>query len=218
MMGVLTNGVVAHGDMDEAATPIRCAVVDLADQAQLSAEVRDAFEQAVETARAAGWRVERLSLDSWDTAAMRPLSLLTVEVEALAEHGAMLERQPSGFSASLRGMLQWAARQPHEKVANAYLRLKSAGEGLRRQLSGFDAVLTPTIPAPAFSFDAEAPVDQADFTVLANISGLAATAFPLGLGGGGLPLSGQIICASDARAIRLAGRLAKQTPPPSGYV
>jgi len=215
VMGVLTNGGVEQSD---APTPIRCGVVDLADQVELDGHVRDAFEQAVETARAAGWRVERLKLDGWDMTAMRRLSLLIVEVEALAEHGAMLARNPSGFSPALTGMLQWAARQPADKTAHAYLQLKSAADALRRQLAGFDAILTPTTTAPAFSFDVAPPADQADFTVLANISGLAATAFSLGVGDEGMPLSAQIISGSDALAIRLAGRLTRATPVAGGYL
>jgi aspartyl-tRNA(Asn)/glutamyl-tRNA(Gln) amidotransferase subunit A len=215
VIGVLANGDVDDGDVS---APIRCGVVDLAGQAELDAGVRDAFDQAVETARAAGWRVERLTLDGWDVAAMRRLSLLIVEVEALAEHGALLARNPSGFSPALTGMLHWAARQPADRIANAYLHLKSTSDALRRQLSGFDAILTPTTSAAAFSFDVSPPVDQADFTVLANISGLAATAFPLGLGADGLPRSAQVISGSDAMAIGLAGRLAKATPAASGYL
>ncbi len=184
----------------------------------MDASVRDAFEQAVEAAHAAGWRMERLALDGWDATAMRRLSLLIVEVEALAEHGAMMERNPSGFSPTLTGMLHWAARQPPDKVAHAYLQLRSAAQGLRRQLASFDAILTPTTAAPAFSFDVSPPVDQADFTVLANISGLATTAFPLGLGADGMPVSAQIISASDALATRLAGRLARATPVAGGYL
>jgi aspartyl-tRNA(Asn)/glutamyl-tRNA(Gln) amidotransferase subunit A len=214
VMGVLTKGGADAGD---ASTPIRCGVVDLTGQSELDAEVRNAFEQAVGAAHAAGWRVERLRLEDWDAAAMRRLSLLIVEVEALAEHGALLERNPSGFSPTLTGMLQWASRQPADKIAHAYLQLKSAAQGLGRQLAGFDAILIPTTAAPAFSFDTSPPVDQADFTVLANISGLAATAFPLGSGPGGMPLSAQILSASDALAIRLAGRLARATPLASGY-
>jgi aspartyl-tRNA(Asn)/glutamyl-tRNA(Gln) amidotransferase subunit A len=215
VMGVLTSGAVGPG---EASAPIRCAVVDLAGQAGLLADVRDAFEQAVETAHAAGWRVERVTLNGWDVTTLRRLSLLIVEVEALAEHGVMLERNPSGFSPTLTDMLHWAARQSPDKVAKAYLQLKSAAQDLRRQLAGFDAILTPTTAAPAFSFDATPPADQADFTVLANISGLAATAFPLGLGADGLPLSAQILSASDACAIRLAGRLASATRVVEGFL
>jgi aspartyl-tRNA(Asn)/glutamyl-tRNA(Gln) amidotransferase subunit A len=214
VMGVLANGVADQGD---ASAPIRCGVVDLADQVELDVGVRAAFEQAVETAHAAGWRIERLTLDSWDAATLRRLSLLIVEVEALAEHGAMLQHNPSGFSPTLTSMLEWATRQSPDKVANAYLQLKAAADGLRRQLSSFDAILAPTTAAPAFSFDVSPPVDQADFTVLANISGLAATAFPVGLGADGMPLSAQIISASDGRAIRLAGRLARATPLAGGY-
>jgi aspartyl-tRNA(Asn)/glutamyl-tRNA(Gln) amidotransferase subunit A len=212
VMGVLTP--VDEGD---AVTAIRCGVVDLAGQAALDASVRDAFEQAIEAAHAAGWRVERLTLEGWDAAVMRRLSLLIVEVEALAEHGAMLECNPSGFSPTLTGMLHWAARLSPQRVAQAYRELKAAAEDLRRQFASFDAVLTPTTAAPAFSFDTAPPVDQADFTVLANISGRAATAFPLGLSAEGMPLSAQIISASDALAIRLAGRLARATAAASGY-
>jgi len=209
---VLTNGGL--GEVDDSSTSIRCGVVDLAGQAELTSDVRDAFEQTIEAARTVGWRVERLRLDGWDASAMRRLSLLIVEVEALAEHGALLERDPAGFSPALTSMLHWAARQPADRIANAYLQLKLAAQGLRRQFAGFDAILTPTTSAPAFSFDTAAPVDQADFTLLANISGLAATAFPLGLGSDGLPRSAQILSASDAVAIRLAGRLARSIPGP----
>jgi aspartyl-tRNA(Asn)/glutamyl-tRNA(Gln) amidotransferase subunit A len=115
-------------------------------------------------------------------------------------------------------MLQWAARQPRDKVAQAYLQVKSSAQALLRQVRGFDAILTPTTPTPAFGVDTAPPVDQADFTALANLSGLAATAFPLGLAENGLPLSAQVICASDALAIRLAARLARAPPRPDAYL
>jgi aspartyl-tRNA(Asn)/glutamyl-tRNA(Gln) amidotransferase subunit A len=217
VIDVLANGGVDRGAVGGASTPIRCAVVDLADQVALDADVGDAFDEAVEAARAAGWRVVRLTLDGWDAAVLRRLSLLIVEVGALAEHRTMLESHPSGFSPALTAMLHWAARQSSNKIADAYLQLKAAADGLRRQLAGFDAILTPTTSAPAFSFDVAAPVEQADFTVLANIAGLAATAFPLGLGRQGLPLSAQILSARDGLTIRLAGRLARATPIARAY-
>jgi aspartyl-tRNA(Asn)/glutamyl-tRNA(Gln) amidotransferase subunit A len=215
VVGVLTGGGLDPGD---ASTPIRCAVVDLTGQTALEPSVRDAFERTVEAAHAAGWRVERIILDGWDVAAMRRLSLLIVEVEALAEHGAMLARHPQGFSSDLTGMLQWAARQPEDKIADAYRQLRAAAQALQRQWAGFDAILTPATAAPAFSFDVTSPVDQADFTVLANISGWAAAAFPVGLGPTGLPVSAQIISESDALALRLAARLAAAITRPSGYL
>jgi aspartyl-tRNA(Asn)/glutamyl-tRNA(Gln) amidotransferase subunit A len=218
VLGVLANWDADCGYPDGVSEPIRCAVVDLAGQVELDTSVRAAFEQAVEAAQAAGWRVDRLALDGWDAASLRRLSLLVVEVEALAEHGAMLARNPLGFSPSLRGMLNWAARQAPDKVADAQAQLKSAVQGLRRQVSSFDAILTPTTAAPAFSFDVAPPHDQADFTVPANLSGLAATAFPLGVGSGDMPLSAQIISVSDALAIRLAGRLARSVSAPRSYL
>jgi Asp-tRNA(Asn)/Glu-tRNA(Gln) amidotransferase A subunit family amidase len=67
----------------------------------------------------------------------------------------------------------------------------------------------PTTPQPAFAFGATRPRNTADFTSLANIAGLAATAFPAGLREGGVPLSVQAVGADEAACLALARRLAE---------
>jgi Asp-tRNA(Asn)/Glu-tRNA(Gln) amidotransferase A subunit family amidase len=78
-------------------------------------------------------------------------------------------------------------------------------------------VLTPTTGGPAFPFDTTAPAGQADFTLIANIAGLAATAFPVGVGPDGLPLSAQILSRSETTTLSLAARLATPVPSPEPF-
>jgi aspartyl-tRNA(Asn)/glutamyl-tRNA(Gln) amidotransferase subunit A len=155
-----------------------------------------------------------VSLPAWDSTAVRRAALLVAEVDALAVHTAMLARHPEGFSAALTAMLRWAAALPAGKIASAHAVLAQAATTLRHAMAGFDALLLPAVPGPAFAFTCPVPVDQADFTVLANIAGLAATAFPMGMSENGLPLAAQVLSANDAVAIELARRLACVIPGP----
>ncbi len=213
VMSVLAPGAAPVG----APPPIRCGIVDVSPRAGLDPAVGQAFAAVETTALAAGWRVDRLTMEHWDQAAMRRLGLLIVEVEALAVHREMLQRDPGGFSAALTAMLAWAARQPPDRIAQAYQDVQAAAAELRRSFAGFDVIVTPTTAAPAFDFALPAPADVADFTLLANIAGRAATAFPIGLSAAGLPLSAQAIATDDRLAIHAAATLARRVPPPAAY-
>lgn len=190
---------------------IRCGIV------QFLPHIGADLSKVQEFAAAAGWRVDELTMDDWDAAAMRRLSLLIVETEALAAHREMWRLDPSGFSPELAGMLGWAARQPPAKIAQAHQQLDSAAAHLRQVFSGFDAILTPMTAEPAFDFAGQTPASLPDYTLLANISGLPAIALPIGLSEDGLPLSAQIITADAGLAMGLAGRLARPVPPPSRF-
>ena len=102
-------------------------------------------------------------------------------------------------------------------VAPAALNEATAAR-LRARLSGYAGLLSPTTPQFAFVFDDPVPVNQADFTAMANVAGLPAAAFPSGLAGGmdgGLPLSVQVMAWTEADALDLAQALARPvfTPP-----
>jgi len=204
------------------ATPVRppaqatLGVVDLADWPVLDDEVAAAFEQLLSAAPAAGIGLRPVKLGAYEAVAVRRACLLIVEVEALLVHEAALATNPDGFSPELTAMLRWAERQPAPRLAAAYREAASAGRLLTSALAGLDGCLSPATATPAFAFDAPTPAGQGDFTLPANLAGLAATAFPIGLSASGLPLSGQVIGASGETCLELSGRLATAVEPPPG--
>jgi aspartyl-tRNA(Asn)/glutamyl-tRNA(Gln) amidotransferase subunit A len=213
----ICGGAAAVSSGAEERAPVALAALDLSGEVELDAEVAHRFGEVIEAAQSAGFAVKRISLPSYDVVALRRLCLLIAEVEGFVEHETALAADPEGFSPALRAMLHWGARQTAPKLAVAYRRLASAAAQMAVELADFDAVLTPTTGGPAFPFDKTSPAGQADFTLIANIAGLAATAFPIGLSSDGLPLSAQILSRSEAVTLSLAARLATPPPPPERF-
>jgi aspartyl-tRNA(Asn)/glutamyl-tRNA(Gln) amidotransferase subunit A len=174
-----------------------------------------AFAAAVARAEQAGLTVEPIRLADIDYALIRKLALLVVEVEAECQHRQTLDEQPEGFSPALRSMLGWGASVPASRTAQARLTLEAAADTLRRSFAPFTAVLAPTTPQAAFAWSAAVPKNQAELTVLANITGHAAMAMPAGLAEG-LPLSFQVIGAEEASVfgVATACALLKTDSPP----
>jgi len=182
--------------------PATLAVLDLSGQAVLDPEVATALAAAAARAVTLGLRVQTLRLPDYDFAALRRAGLLVAEVEAEAFHRARLAECPESFSPEFRKLMAWAAAQPEAKFASARRQITDAAVQVRATLAGINVLLLPTTPQPPFAFGATPPADQADLTALANIAGLAATAFPAGA-----PVSLQVVSASDALALRVAGIL-----------
>jgi len=215
VLSVCSDAAEAGPELQRA--PVALAALDLSGESELDAEVARGFGALIETARSAGFAVKRISLPSYDVLALRKLCLLIAEVEGFVEHEAALSANPEGFSAALSAMLHWGARQSAPKMAAAYRRFASVAAQIAADLADFDAVVTPTTGGPAFPFNKAAPAEQADFTLIANIAGLAATAFPIGVDPDGLPLSAQILSRSEAVTLSLAARLATPPSPPERF-
>jgi aspartyl-tRNA(Asn)/glutamyl-tRNA(Gln) amidotransferase subunit A len=169
--------------------------------------VAAALARTAEAAARAGLRVEPFAWPGHDYQAVRHAALLLLELEASRIHAAALASNPEGFSPHLRQLLAWAAAQPAQRRETAHARLAATRAAFLRAIVPYQAVLMPTTPQPAFAFGPPPPKNQADFTMLANIAGLAATAFPAGLDDDGLPVSVQAIAASDAVCLALARRV-----------
>jgi aspartyl-tRNA(Asn)/glutamyl-tRNA(Gln) amidotransferase subunit A len=137
-----------------------------------------------------------VTLPGIEPRAVRRASFLVMALGAVAEHGAAMSADPAGFSERLRGVMAWALAQDSETVAAAKALVRDSGAAIRERFAPFDAVLMPTTPSPAFAFADRPGRDQADFTALANISGLAAVALPVGADESGLPVSVQAVGAS----------------------
>jgi Asp-tRNA(Asn)/Glu-tRNA(Gln) amidotransferase A subunit family amidase len=159
-----------------------------------------------------------MALNGYQPRQIRRLCLFIAECEAKVEHQAALDADPAGFSAPLRGLLDWASQQSAPKLAAAYRRVRHAGEQIRADLAGFDAVIAPATATTAFDFADPVADGQADFTLPANVAGLAAAAFPVGMGSNGLPISLQVMARCDRVALAIAARFSRPTARPPGVL
>jgi aspartyl-tRNA(Asn)/glutamyl-tRNA(Gln) amidotransferase subunit A len=169
----------------------------------LEPAVAVAFDRAVAEIRAAGLRAVDLDWRAVNLAQMRRRGLLVCERELLDAMPQLLA-DPAQLSPELAAMLEWAARQPPEKVDDARRQIVEARKLAEEALEVADVLLTPTTPQVAFPHDAPAPENQADLTVIANLAGLPALCFPIG--GGVLPASLQVLAPAgrDDRALMFA--------------
>jgi aspartyl-tRNA(Asn)/glutamyl-tRNA(Gln) amidotransferase subunit A len=161
--------------------------------ARLEPDVADAWARAVDVLARLGATIVPVELAGYDFTRMRREGLLVSEIEGATFHKEALERDPDGFSASLREMLAFGAKQTAVRAAQAYRRLAHVRVIARRAFADIDAMVLPTTPQAAFPFSQAVPVDQADLTGFANIVGIPAGCVPFGTNRDDLPLSVQVM-------------------------
>jgi aspartyl-tRNA(Asn)/glutamyl-tRNA(Gln) amidotransferase subunit A len=171
----------------------------------LASTVADAARVAAVSPRS-GARVGKVPA-TIDLAALRRAALLLVEIEAARIHAALLDDPASKISASLRAALKFGRDAPPERIEKARARIAEAKRWLDQLLRDCDVLVSPTTPGPAFAFDQPAPESQADFTVLANVAGLAAISVPAKTVDG-LPVGVQAMGPDDALVLGVAAGLA----------
>ncbi len=178
-----------------------CAHTFCTDSAQV---VHTAFQALLDRITAAGATLKPVEIAHWDATKLRRAGLLVSEAECGSLIGDVIDSHPDGFSDSFRAAINFGRNANGSRVAAAYRTLALAASGAYRALNGLDALLLPTAPQTAFPHGAEVPVNQADFTALANAAGLPAIAFPIP--SAGLPVSAQLIgpAFSDGKIIALA--------------
>jgi aspartyl-tRNA(Asn)/glutamyl-tRNA(Gln) amidotransferase subunit A len=168
--------------------------------------IATALDQVVEKARRLGLAVHPIAPLDHALRDIAKAALLVVELEAAAIHAVERDRNPAGFSTQFHAMLDWALAQPAVRRDAARMLIEEAGVEIRRLFAPHGAVLMPSTPCSAFGFGADRPRNTAVFTALANISGLAATAFPAG-NRQTMPLSVQAVGEDEAKCLFLAGAL-----------
>lgn len=184
---------------------IRFGVPNLQELA-LEQAVEQAWRMALNAAQQLGATLVELPLPGLQWQQARREAFLISEVEGAAVFGAALADNPEGFSAPLRKMLAFGARQTPERVAQARACLRDVTATVHQTFNRVDAWILPTTPQRAFAFDAPVPANQADLTCIANIAQLAAVAIPMPAADGGLPASIQIFTRTgqDSLALHLA--------------
>jgi aspartyl-tRNA(Asn)/glutamyl-tRNA(Gln) amidotransferase subunit A len=131
------------------------------------------------------------------------------------------DRAAGGISDRFAGLLDYGAKASAERLAAGAAAMAAARAALLAVLDDHDVILLPTAPQAAFAHG-DAPLNQADFTALANISGLPALSLPAGWSEDGLPVAVQIVGRPNGEAtlLALAARLDKVLAayrPPAGF-
>jgi len=182
---------------------------------EVEPEVRAAFDATVAATRAAGIPVEPLRLEGFDFSDRSDLFLLCA-AEGTVVHAEALEKNPEGFSPSLRARLDIATTRSAADLARAYRVLADAAEAARLQLAPYSALLTPATPRATVSYAIDYPV-MTSFTALANVLGLPATAFPIGLDAQGRPQAVQALAWEDDVSLGLAALLGHDLGAPPAF-
>lgn len=162
--------------------------------------LRTAWLAAAARLRAAGATVEPVAMPEWDPGAARRAGLLLLEAEAAVLHAALID-DPAAASPDFRSALAYGRDAGTARLVRALFRLEEVKAATVRALDRFDLLLMPTAPQRAFAHGKPAPVDQADFTALANFAGLPSIALPWPAEDGGLPASVQLVGHPYAEAL-----------------
>ena len=161
-----------------------------------------------------GARAAPARLYNIDLARLRAACFVLCEIDAARVHAQALAADPAGFSAGLRSMLEYGARQAPERRLDILSLLDAARETLLQMFDEFDLLMLPATPHTAFLHGMPPPVDMADLTVPANVAGLPAVTIPWGEAPNGLPVSLQILAApgSDTRLLAVAALMEQWQP------
>jgi aspartyl-tRNA(Asn)/glutamyl-tRNA(Gln) amidotransferase subunit A len=184
-------------------------------QVEVEPSIAAAVERAAARAREAGIEVEPVRLEI-DFDEMVRLAALVCAAESLVEHQDMLLATPRRFSPMLQERLEYGRRASAADLAGAYRTLAGCAEAIREALTPYTALISPTTPQTAFPFEEEESWTIPFFTGLANITGLPATAVPVGLGAG-RPLSAQVIAWDDETSLGVAQLIGEDIGAPGAF-
>ena len=194
---------------------LRVAVSSDLGFAEIDADVRAAFERAVERLNAAGIPMTRAhpgptpGSPLWDRIALP---------EGFASEGPLLARSPELVGADAAAIVTAGSTITAADYLAAQQDRSAYYTRWAELFGSFDVLLTPTMPTTAFEvnrlapeFIAGRPVPPSfdawcELVLPANLAGLPAATIPIGVGADGLPVGLQIIGArgADATVLRVA--------------
>ena len=152
---------------------LRWGVPDSFNRAELDLTVQQSFESACRVLSDLT-RPQLVTLPEWDPGALRRSGLLLAENYA-ASHWT---DPVNAYSVRLRSMLRYGREATTGQLANAQRCISNTKSDLVESFEKVDVILMPTTPQVAFSRDTSAPVNQADYTALANAAGCPSISIP----------------------------------------
>lgn len=150
--------------------------------------------------------VERFDAPPCDLGRLRRAGLLLTGAAMLVIYETEWRERRAAFPQEMAATMTWAEGKSARDMMRAGSLMES-GIPLQRHLQGAaECVLLPTSPMSLFATDSPAPANQADLTVLPNISGTPAASVPLPCDAGELSAGLQIIgnAGDDMAVLALA--------------
>ena len=157
---------------------IKCIVPTQIFEDQIETNVLENFKKTIFTLKKNNIQVIEKELDYWKPNLHRKALLKLVENEGAKNLSDLLINNRSKITKLLRSNLQFGQninKTDIKKIKEDLLKLKIKTQNI---FETFDLILTPTTPQSAFKIEKEQPLNQANFTSLANISDLPAISLP----------------------------------------
>jgi Asp-tRNA(Asn)/Glu-tRNA(Gln) amidotransferase A subunit family amidase len=155
---------------------------------QVEPSISKLFGQAVAVVRKLGCRMSDIRLEGYDPARGRRAGLLLGEADASVTHAHIIEDDPDSLSPAVRKLMEFGRDVNGARLARAARLVDLTRHQIRSALRSVEVIMTPTTPQTAFPFETPVPVNQGDFTALANLAGCPAITIPMmtedGLPGG----------------------------------
>ena len=157
---------------------IKCIVPTQIFEDQIEDDVLENFKKAILLLKKNNIQVIEKELDYWHPNNHRKALLKIVENEGAKNFSDLLINNKSKITKLLRSNLKFGqniSKTDIKKIKEDLLKLKTKTQN---NFENFDLILTPTTPQSAFNIEKEQPLNQANFTSLANISDLPAISLP----------------------------------------
>jgi len=172
---------------------LRLAVIGNFRAVRADAPVAQTFHACLDRLRRQGLSIETIELSDFDPFALRRAALLVIEAEGASASDARGTAWGAP-SAQIARMLDYGRQLAPQRLEAARAALAAASRSFVAAALRVDAIVSLTAPQAAFSLDAAEPVNQAEFTAIANVGGAPALSMPFA-DLDGLPLGLQLIGA-----------------------
>ena len=157
---------------------IKCIVPTQIFEDQIETNVLENFKKTILLLKKNNIKVIEKELDYWKPNLHRKALLKIVENEGAKNLSDLLINNRSKITKLLRSNLEFGQnikKTDIKKIKEDLLKLKVKTQNI---FETFDLILTPTTPQSAFKIEKEQPLNQANFTSLANISDLPSISLP----------------------------------------
>ncbi len=181
---------------------INCIVPTQIFEDQMNPDILENFKKAILLLKSNNIEIIEEELDYWRPSTHRKGLLKIVENEGAKNLCNLLKNSQSKISNLLRSNLQFGQnirKTDIECIKEDLFKVKTKTQNI---FKNFDLILTPTTPQSAFNIEKEQPLNQANFTSLANISDLPAISLPC-KGVHKKPFSVQLMAANNNDKILL---------------